>query len=106
MSQLVMTSPINDESIEKKMISLALKQAEEQLQQGTASSQVVTHFLRLASSRHKEEMEELKLKNQLLQEKIAAEQSGAQMAEMVQEVLSALKSYSYTPPGEHDVDIY
>lgn len=106
MSELIMTSPISDESQENKMIALALKQAERQMADGTASSQIVTHFLRLASSRNKVELEKLRLENQLLEEKIQAEQSGAYTAQMVEDVLAALRSYSYTPPGDSNVDIY
>jgi preprotein translocase subunit SecA len=102
-----MTPPITDEAMESKMVALALQQAQKQLENGTASSQIVTHFLRLGSTRAQIELEELQLKNRLLEEKIASEQSGQRLSEMFQEVLAALKSYSYTPPGDyHDLDIF
>ncbi len=106
MTKQNMTPPINDESQEKKMVSLALKQAKNQLEDGTASSQIVTHFLRLGSIKAKIELEKLELENRLLEEKIQAERSGQQLNEMFTQVLEALKSYSYRPPGESDVDIF
>lgn len=102
MAKTPMTPPIDDQAMESKMISLALKQAQKQLEQGTASSQIVTHFLRLGSTRAQIELEELQLKNRLLEEKIVAEQSGQRLNEMFQEVLEALRSYSYVPPGGSD----
>lgn len=107
MTKQPMTPPLTDEAMESKMIALALKQAQKQLENGTASSQIVTHFLRLGSTRAQIELEELQLKNQLLEEKIVAEQSGHRISEMVQEVLSALRSYSYVPPGgDHGPDLF
>lgn len=100
------TPPINDEATETKLISLALRQVEEQLQSGTASAQVLTHLLRLASQRSTIELEQLKLQNRLLEEKIEAEKSGQRLNEMFQEVLAALKSYTYVPPGSDDVELF
>lgn len=107
MPKAKMSPPINDEASEKKLIALAMQQAQTQLEKGTASSQIVTHFLRLGSVRAQIELEELELKNKLLEEKILAEQSGQKVSEMVQEVLSALRSYVYVPPGaDHDPNIF
>ena len=101
MSKHTTAPPINDESLEKKMVALALKQAQLQLEEGTASSQIVTHFLRLGSIKAKIELEKLELENRLLEEKILAERSGQQLNEIFTEVLEALKSYSYRPPGDY-----
>jgi hypothetical protein len=107
MTKKNMTPPLDDESHEKKLISLALKQAESELESGTATSQVLTHFLKLGSVRAQVELERLELENQLLQEKILAERSGQQINEMFAQVLVALKSYTYTPPGDlDDSDIF
>lgn len=107
MAKQPMTPPVNDEAMEAKMIALAIQQAQKQLEKQTASSQIVTHFLRLGSQRAQIELEELQLKNRLLEEKIAAEQSGQKVNEMFQEVLAALKSYTYVPPGpDYESDIF
>lgn len=105
MEELTMTPPLNDEAHENKLISLAMKQAQKQLEDGTASSQIITHFLRLGSVRAQVELEKLELENRLIEEKIQAERSGQQLNEMFAEVLAALKSYTYSP-GDIDADLY
>lgn len=106
MTKKSMTPPLNDESQEVKLVALALRQAQQQLEDGTASSQIVTHFLKLGSIRAQIELEKLELENRLLEEKIEAERAGQRLNEMFEEVLQALRSYSYVPPGVNDVDIY
>lgn len=101
-----MTPALNDESQENKLIALAFIQAQAQLEERTASSQVVTHFLKLGTRRAKIELEGLRLQNKLLEEKILAERSGQELNNSLAEVLEALKSYSYRPPGEADVDVF
>lgn len=106
MSRQPMTPPLTDSAMEAKMIALALQQAQTQLEKGTASSQIVTHFLRLGSVRAQVELEKLQLENNLIEEKILAAQAGQQMNEMFSEVMAALKSYSYAPPDIDDLDRY
>ena len=47
------------EKRENELIALAVDLAEEQLRAGTASSQVITHFLKLATEKEKLEREKL-----------------------------------------------
>jgi hypothetical protein len=100
MAKKQMSPPTTDDAMENKLVALALDQARVQLQEGTASSQIITHFLKLGSLRHSIELEKLELENRLLEEKILAEQTGQQINEMMAEVMAALKSYTYVPPGE------
>lgn len=97
--------PRTDAEWENQLISLALKQAQNQMEEGTASSQVLTHFLRLGSKRADVELKKLELESRLIEEKIASEQKGQQVAEMMTDVLDAIRSYSYIPPSERDVDL-
>ena len=48
---------LSDENRETRMISLAMDVAEKQLLEGTASSQVITHFLKLGTTNAKLELE-------------------------------------------------
>ncbi len=105
MTEKIMTPPLNDEAQETKLVALALKQAQKHLEEGTASSQIVTHFLRLGSIKAQVELEKLELENRLLEEKIQAERSGQELNEMFAEVLVALKSYSYSP-GDPNADVF
>lgn len=80
-------TPLGKEAREDYMISLAMKQAEDQLLNGTASPSVIVHFLRLAS-----EKEQLEL--QLLKAKSDAIASEARSEQVYQEAINAMKSYS------------
>ena len=106
MTDRPMTPGVNDEGHENKLVVLAMNQAQKQLEDGTASSQVLTHFLRLGSTRAKIELEKIKLESKLLEEKIASEKHGQEITAMMSEVLAALASYSYKPPGGPDADVY
>ena len=48
---------LTPEARENQLISLAVDLAEKQLQEGTASSQVITHYLKLGSTKEKIEKE-------------------------------------------------
>lgn len=106
MTKPKMTPPLNDEGMETKLVSLALRQAQKQLEDGTASSQVMTHFLKLGSIRAQVDLEQTKLQNKLLEEKILAERSEQQISEMIAEVLAAFKSYSAPSTGDFNDDPY
>lgn len=57
------------EERETQMINLADQLAERQLREGTASAQVITHFLKLGSSREKLEQSKLVLETKLVEAK-------------------------------------
>jgi hypothetical protein len=67
--------------------------AAEQLSAGTASSQVITHFLKLGTMRAKLEMEKLSQENQLLKAKTEALASTKRIEELYKEALDAMRSY-------------
>lgn len=54
---------LSPEAQEQRMISLAMKVAEERLLNGTASAQEVVYFLKLGSTR--EQLEKVKLENEI-----------------------------------------
>jgi hypothetical protein len=79
---------------EDQLISLAVDLAEKQLVEGTASSQVMTHYLKLGSSREKLEQERLKNENELLGAKVEAMASAKRIEELYSEALNAMKAYA------------
>lgn len=88
---------------ENQMISLAVDLAERQLAEGTASSQVITHYLKLGSTRERLEQEKLIRENKLLQAKSEAMESGARTEELYKTALEAMRTYSGQPSEEsHD----
>jgi len=99
MTELNTSPSLDDEELENKLIALAYKQSEQQLQEGTASSQIVTHFLKLGTRKAELELEQAKLQNKLLEEKIISEQSAAEINQMFIDVMNELKNYK-SDPGE------
>ena len=87
---------------ENQLIALAMDAAERQLVEGTASSQVITHFLKLATEKAKLEMQILEAQKELAIAKTEAIQSSQRDEEMYAEVLKAMRNYS----GQGDPDEY
>lgn len=79
---------------EDEMISLAMDLAEKQLRNGTASSQVITQFLKLGSTREKLEQENKRLDNELLIAKREALESAKRIEEKYTEAIAAFRSYA------------
>ena len=86
------------EAREKQMIALAVDLAEKQLAAGTASSQVITHFLKLASSKEKLEKEILEQQKELIKAKTESIQSSKKLEAMYLDALNAMKTYSGNGP--------
>lgn len=85
---------LTPEARENQMISLAVDLAERQLLDGTASSQVITHYLKLGTVREQLERERLEKENALLVAKVDALQSAKRSEELFQEAIAAMKRYS------------
>jgi hypothetical protein len=92
------------EGRENQLISLAVDLAERQLIEGTASSQVLTHFLKLASTREKLEQERLQQENLLLSAKREQLASAKRIEELYENALNAMRAYSGEEVGGYDDD--
>ena len=79
---------------ENQLIYLATELAEQQLRDGTASSQVITHYLKLGSSKEKIEKEILEKQKDLITAKTEALQSAKHVEELYAKAITAMKSYS------------
>lgn len=82
------------EGRENELVSQAVDLAEEQIRKGTASSQVITHFLKLGSTRERLEQERLEHENELTRVKIEALESQKRVEELYMEALTAMRSYA------------
>lgn len=82
------------EGRENQMVSLAVELAEKQLIDGTATSQVIAHYLKLGSSREKLEQERLVHENELLKVKSEAIASSQRVEELYTIALNAMRSYA------------
>lgn len=90
------------EGRENQLISLAVDLAAQQLQDGTASSQVITHYLKLGSMREKLEREKLIEENKLLRAKTKAVENAEEVKVLYENALKAMRNYS----GMGDPDEY
>lgn len=92
------------EARENELIALAHDLAEDQIRAGHASSQVITHFLKLGSSRERLEQERLAHENELLQVKRQHIESQARVEELYMQALSAMQSYSGNEPSDLELE--
>lgn len=98
------TSP---EARENQLISLAVDLAEEQLLNGTASAQVITHYLKLGTTRASLEREKLVRENALLAAKTENLQSQKRYEELFENAIKAMKSYSgSSEESDEDPEIF
>lgn len=79
---------------ENQMIALAMDLAEEQLRNGTATSQVVTHYLKLATTREQLEKEKLRQENEHLKAKTLSMASNQNVEQLYSEAIKAFRGYS------------
>lgn len=101
-----MRSALTPEARENQLIYLATELAEKQLRDGTASSQVITHYLKLGSSKEKLEQEILKENKKLLTAKTEAIQSAKRVEELYTEAISAMRLYSGNGVTEDEPEDY
>lgn len=95
-----MRPALTPEGRENQLISLAVDLAEKQLREGTASSQVITHYLKMGSVREKLERERLIEENKKLRAQTEAIASAKSTEEMYAKAIKAMIKYS----GHGEVD--
>jgi len=84
------------------MISLAERLAEQQMRDGTASAQVITHYLKLGSSREMLEQRRLEGEVELQKAKIEAMASTQRLEEMYTRAMDAFRGYQGRPPEDEE----
>lgn len=82
------------EERELQLTGLAVDLAEKQLREGTASAQVMTHFLKLATARENLEREKLRKENILLEKRAQQMDHGQHSEQLMREALDAFRGYS------------
>lgn len=96
------------EAEEQQMISLAIGLAKQQLLDGTASSQVITHYLKLGTEKKKNDLELRMLEEdvKLKSAKTEAIQATKRMDEVYSEALEAMRRYSGKRILAEEEDLY
>lgn len=85
---------LTPEARENQLIYLATNLAEQQLRDGTASSQVITHYLKLGSSKDRIEKEILEKQKELISAKTEALKSAKHIEELYANAIQAMRQYS------------
>jgi len=84
---------LTEEAREKQMISLAVNLAEEQLKNGTASSQIITHYLKLGSTKEKIEQDLLKQQAELAKAKVENLKIMRNTEKLAEDAIKAMLTY-------------
>lgn len=88
-----MRPALTPEARENQMISLAVDLAEKQLMEGTASAQVITHFLKLGSTKERIEKEILEKQKELISAKTESLHSTKDIKALYAEAMDAMRCY-------------
>ena len=82
------------EGRENQLVALAVDLAEQQILAGTASAQVISHYLKMGSSREKLEQVRMTYEIELSKVKAEAMESAQRVESMYSEALTAMRRYS------------
>lgn len=93
---------ITPEARENQLIALAIDLAEKQLMEGTASAQVITHYLKLGSTKDRIEKEILEKQKDLIDAKTRAYNRSDHIEELYTEAIKAMRRYSGQSEDEID----
>lgn len=92
------------EARENQMISLAIDLAEQQLRDGTASSQVITHYLKLGSTKERIEKEILKKQKDLIEAKTDSIKSAKDIKKLYKDAVRAMSDYKVSSSDESEYE--
>lgn len=85
---------MDPEGRQSQLCALAIDLAEQQLRDGTASSQVITHYLKLATAEEKLKEQLLEKQVELAAAKTEALQSAKRIEELYANAMNAMRKYS------------
>ena len=97
---------LTPESREDQLVALAINLAEKQLLEGTASAQVISHFLKIGSTKERIEKEILEEQKDLIKAKTEALKSEKRVEELYEEALNAMRRYAGQEVEEEDEEDY
>ena len=95
-------TPLTPEARENQMISLAMDLAEQQLRDGTASSQLITEFVKRGSTKARIEKELLEKQRDLAAAKAEAINEQRRLEELLPKVMKAMGRYRGDDEVEDD----
>lgn len=97
------TSP---EERELQLADAAYDLADEQIRSGTASSQVITHFLKAGSTRERLEQERMRHEVELMEVKKEQLAGQKRIEELFSDAINAFRGYAALPEGHVDSEAF
>lgn len=94
------TNPVDREN---QLIAAAVDLAEKQLREGTASTPVIVHYLRLGSTRERAEQEKIDHQNRLYAARVKQIDESKKTEELYRNAIEAMRRYSGTVTTDADV---
>lgn len=102
-SSSMMRPALSPEARENQLISLAYDRAEQQLRDGTASSQVISHFLKQGTLKTQLELEKIRNENLLLEAKTKAIENAEVSRKIAEDAIKAMRNYQgHGDPSEYE----
>lgn len=101
-SSRMMRPALTPEARENQLVSLAVDLAEKQLREGTASAQVITHYLKIGSTKERVEKEILEKQKELIEAKTQNLKSIENTEKLYANALKAFRGYSGHGDEEED----
>lgn len=87
---------------EKQLINLAVELAEKQLKEGTASVNVITHFLKMGSERERLERERLVKEMDLMVAKKESFETSKRLEQLYTDAMAAMRTYRSSSDTDYD----
>lgn len=97
---------VTPQAREDQLIARAMDLAEQKLMDGTASNQLICHFLKLGSTKEKLEKDILVEQKKLVEAKTGSIESARKVDEMYAEAINAMRLYSGHANDEEEEDEY
>lgn len=98
--------PTSPKEREDEMINLAMKLAEEQLRNGTATPSVIVHYLKLGSTRGMIENDMLEKKSELLTAQKEKIESDKRIEDLYEKAIDAMRLYGGQDDGDEPIDVF
>lgn len=96
---------LDPDTRENQLIALAYDVAEQQLLDGSISSQVLSQLLKAGSMKGRAELKKLESENELLRVKAESIQSASRTDEIYRDALAAMRNYSGLEQVDDDQDV-
>jgi len=98
--------PKTIEAAEQQLINLSTKEVEKRIRNGTATSQLLLHYIKMGSVTEELAREKLRNENKLLEAKAQQLASTQRIEELYEKAIVAMREYGGKKPDQYEEDDY